>query len=85
MENGKVSDIASRISKCCNNRVMCKQGNEQCWAKKEKSQTKDWFWFITNDGLVIDKRTSRLAAALQELAMCVFGAASFCEKSLVVF
>ena len=37
------------------------------------------------DSLVINKRASRFTAALQELAMCVFGAASSCEKSLVVF
>ena len=40
MKNVKVSEIASRISKCCNNRVMCKQGSEQCWAKKEKDKQK---------------------------------------------
>ena len=85
MKNVKVSEIASRISKCCNNRVMCKQGSEQCWAKKEKKSNKRLVWFIIKDSLVIKKRTSRLAAALQELAMCVFGAASCGEESLVVF
>ena len=40
-EKVKVSEIAGWISKCCNNRVKCKQGSGQWWAKKEKSQTKD--------------------------------------------
>ena len=40
IKNVKVSGIASQILKCCNNRVMCKQGSEQCWAKKEKDKQK---------------------------------------------
>ena len=38
--------MAGWISKCCNNRVKCKQGSEQWWAKKEKSQTKYWFGLL---------------------------------------
>ena len=41
IKNVKVSGIASQILGCGNNRVMCEQGSEQWWAKKEKSQTKD--------------------------------------------
>ena len=53
--------------------------------KERKKSNKRLVWFIIKDSLVINKRTSRLAAALQELAMCVFGAASCGEESLVVF
>ena len=45
-EKVKVSEIAGWISKCCNNRVKCKQGSEQWWARKEKSQTKYWFGLL---------------------------------------
>ena len=87
IKNVKVSGIASQILKCCNNRVMCKQGSEQCWAKKEKDKQKV-SWFITRDGSVINQRAGRLAGGnrfWEELAMCVFAAASRGEESLVVF
>ena len=45
-EKVKVSEMAGWISKCCNNRVKCKQGSEQWWARKEKSQTKYWFGLL---------------------------------------
>ena len=53
--------------------------------KERKKSNKILVWFITKDSLVINKRASRFTAALQELALRVFGAASSCEKSLVVF
>ena len=53
---------------------------------KKMSETRngksDFGIFITKDSLVISKRASRFTVALQELAC---GAASDCEKSLVVF
>ena len=50
--------------------------------KERKKSNKILVWFITKDSLVISKRASRFTVALQELAC---GAASNCEKSLVVF
>ena len=46
IKNVKVSGIASQILGCGNNRVMCEQGSEQWWEKKEKSQTKDQFGLL---------------------------------------
>ena len=40
IKNVKVSGITSQILKCGDNRVMCEQGSEQWWAKKEKVKQK---------------------------------------------
>ena len=56
--------------------------------QRKKKTNKRLVWFITRDGLVINQRAGRLAGGnrfWEELAVCVFAAASCSEESLVVF